>query len=140
MDTKCEKNIDVLSEKELKQLKKFLFEERIRIKNEQRKLQELNSFFDKKLKILQNGFCQLDLDRKQFEREKKLYMQNRNNKEINCNSTNSFNFFKGVNSQLGLKKRYKDLLKIFHPDNLCGDVETVKRINQQYESMKKIID
>ena len=46
-------------------------------------------------------------------------------------------FFKGVNSPLGLKKRYKDLIKIFHPDNLFGDHDTILKINKEYEMMKK---
>ena len=46
-------------------------------------------------------------------------------------------FFKGVTSSLGLKKRYKDLIKIFHPDNLFGDHETILKINKEYEMMKK---
>ena len=36
------------------------------------------------------------------------------------------------NNPLALRKRYKDLLKIFHPDNLYGDGQLVQRINQEY--------
>ena len=32
-------------------------------------------------------------------------------------------FFRGVDSELALRKRYKELLKIFHPDNKCGDTK-----------------
>ncbi|MBQ4416218.1 MAG: hypothetical protein II868_00865, partial [Butyrivibrio sp.] len=42
-------------------------------------------------------------------------------------------FFAGVNSQLAIKKRYKDLIKIFHPDNMCGDARALQTINQEYE-------
>lgn len=169
MDTNVNKHIDDLSEEELLKLKRFLFEERIRIKEEQRKQQEvyekflkerltfmeemkqLNSkvlterkrlkeeslFFDKKLQILQNGFCQLDLDRKQFEREK-----NAHNNSIKNDRTaiENIGFFNGVSSQLGLKKRYKDLMKIFHPDNICGDSDTVKIINDQYNLLREKMD
>ena len=169
MDFDTHINIDSLSEEELKELKKFLFEERMRLAEkkleqqrvyekflkerlvfmeemkalnskvltERKRLKDEDTFFDKKLQILQNGFCQLDLDRKQFEREKKLYRQNLSRKEPFWDNTN---FFKGVTSQLGLKKRYKDLLKIFHPDNMCGDDDTVKYINEQYEILKKKIE
>ncbi len=167
MDTK--RDIDLLSEEELKNLRKFLFEERMRIEEEKqeqqriyekflkerlvfmeemkalnskvlaerKRLKEEDMFFNKKLQILQNGFCQLDLDRKQFEREKKLYKQSA---EKTDTTLENIIFFKGVNSQLGLKKRYKDLLKIFHPDNMCGDVDTVKYINEEYESLKMNIE
>ena len=45
--------------------------------------------------------------------------------------------FRGVSNPLALRKRYKDLLKIFHPDNLCGDAELVQMINREYEKRKK---
>ncbi len=169
MDTNVNKHIDDLSEEELLKLKRFLFEERIRIKEEQRKQQEvyekflkerltfmeemkqLNSkvlterkrlkeeslFFDKKLQILQNGFCQLDLDRKQFEREKNAH---KNSIKNDRTAIENIGFFNGVSSQLGLKKRYKDLMKIFHPDNICGDSDTVKIINDQYNLLREKMD
>lgn len=163
--------LEELTSEELLEMRRFLFEERIRIQEERQKQQEayekflkerlvfmdemkaLNhkvlserkrlkeetAFFDKKLEILQNGFCQLDMDRKQFEREKKVYLQNLFIADRNILEEGT-GFFKGVTNQLGLKKRYKDLMKIFHPDNMCGDIDTVKRINEQYEVLKKKID
>ncbi len=169
-------DIDSMSEEELKQLKRFLFEERIRLMQERDKQKEVynkfmkerlsfqeemkalnrkvlgerkrlkdeTSFFDKKMQILQNGFLQLDMDRKKFERDKRLYESNKSYDSSAASSGNAFfpkgqtpDFFKGVNNILGLKKRYRDLLKIFHPDNLCGDSDTVLEINRQYEAMKK---
>ena len=35
-------------------------------------------------------------------------------------------FFRGVATQQSLKKRYKDLIKIYHPDNLNGDKSTIQ--------------
>lgn len=168
-------DLDSMSEDELRKLKRFLFEERIRIVQESEKQKELynkfikerlsfqeemkalnrkvlherkrlkdeNSFFDKKMQILQNGFLQLDMDRKKFEREKRQYESQKTN-DSSSSSSNTFyykgstpDFFKGVNNILGVKKRYRDLLKIFHPDNLCGDSDTVLEINRQYEAIKK---
>lgn len=40
--------------------------------------------------------------------------------------------FWGINNSLALRKRYKDLLKIFHPDNLFGDEELVQMLNREY--------
>ncbi len=169
-------DIESMSEEELKQLKRFLFEERIRLAQESEKQKEVynkfmkerlafqtemkalnrkvlserkrlkdeTSFFDKKLQILQNGFLQLDMDRKKFERDKRMYESRKTAESSSTSSGSNFNykgqtpdFFKGVNNILGLKKRYRDLLKIFHPDNLCGDSDTVLEINKQYESLKK---
>lgn len=174
-EKQVQNRIDSMSEEELLALKRFLFEERIRViqeKDEQKavyekflkerlvfqeemkalnhkvlierkRLKEESSFFDKKMQILQNGFLQLDLDRKKLEREKKQYENQRRYSDSYMNSSyssykgNAPEFFKGVNNILGLKKRYRDLLKIFHPDNLCGDSDTVLEINKQYDAMRK---
>ena len=45
--------------------------------------------------------------------------------------------FQGVRSQLALKKRYRDLIKMFHPDNIAGDHEMVLLINEVYEELKE---
>ena len=169
-------DIDAMDPEELKKLKKFLFEERIRIMQEQEKhkevynkfikerltfqeemktlnrkvlmerkrLKEESTFFDKKLQILQNGFLQLDLDRKKLERERRQFEEQKKSANGNASSSGGGyykgpapDFFKGVTNILGLKKRYRDLLKIFHPDNLCGDSDTVLEINKQYDIMRK---
>jgi len=176
-DEQVQNNMDAMSEEELLALKKFLFEERIRVlqeKDEQnavyekflkerlvfqeemkalnhkvllerKRLKDENAFFDKRMQILQNGFLQLDLDRKKLERERKQYESQRKYSDSYAYSGSSYStykgntpeFFKGVNNILGLKKRYRDLLKIFHPDNLCGDSDTVLEINKQYDAMRK---
>ena len=46
-------------------------------------------------------------------------------------------FFSGVDNELALRKRYKELLKIFHPDNRCGDTKTLLLIQKEYEKMKR---
>lgn len=174
-EEQVQKNMDSMSEEDLLALKRFLFEERIRViqeKDEQnevyerflkerlvfqeemkalnhkvllerKRLKDESAFFDKKMQILQNGFLQLDLDRKKLERERRQY---ESQKKYSDSYTSSYyssykgsvpEFFKGVNNILGLKKRYRDLLKIFHPDNLCGDSDTVLEINKQYDAMRK---
>ncbi len=45
-------------------------------------------------------------------------------------------FFRGVDSELSLRKRYKELLKIFHPDNKCGDTKTLIKIQTEYDSLR----
>lgn len=155
-----EPDFENATEKELRALKLWLFSENIRIEAEKKKLLEnrnhflkervqfqeemkiLNQkvtaarqrlrqdeqFFDKKMEILKNGFAQLDQDRKAFEREKEekeAYLKDR------------MFFFAGVKNELSLKKRYKDLLKIYHPDNLAGDKEIVQIISREYERLRK---
>ncbi len=111
---------------------------------ERKRLKEETTFFDKKMQILQNGFMQLDLDRKQFEREKAEFETVKAAKSVRQDKAgmrvggifNASQFFIGVNSSLACRKRYKDLLKIFHPDNLCGDETLVKAINEEYERLR----
>ena len=94
------------------------------------KLRKDAAFFDQKLAILRKGYDDLNEDRHKLEEEKKRiekekeYMNEAvyDGKEL---------LFRGVHNQLSLKKRYKDLLKIFHPDNLCGDREVVQIINAE---------
>lgn len=119
-----------------------------RVLQEQKRLKEDNLFFDKKMQILQNGFMQLDLDRKKLERERREFevaKRKRSEKMASKDSNNNSSFtlsdvgmfFAGVNNPLALRKRYRDLLKIFHPDNSCGDESIVKAINEEYERLKK---
>ena len=109
-----------------------------------KRLKEENRFFEKKMEILQNGFRELEEDRRQFEREKLRFETERKvqreNFEYTGNVTRAQVFFRGVTNQLALKKRYKDLMKIFHPDNLCGDNETVLAISKEYEKLRKEYD
>lgn len=156
--------INSMSEKELMELRKSLFLERVRLENEKKAqaeffdkiqeernsfreemkllnskilaerkaLKEEQSFFDKKMMILQSGFARLEMDRKEFEREKK---KNISAMKFSSGDTISVeSLFAGVNTALGLKKRYKDLIKIFHPDNLDGDSDMVLAIKEEYEN------
>lgn len=148
-----EENIRVENEKkELNEIylkfidEKKQFQEEMKILNsrvlsERKRLKEESLFFDKKMAILKGGFEQLDLDRKKFEKEKQLYEnemdQARERRKGIADSEMASLFFKGVNNPLTLKKRYKDLIKIFHPDNICGDTDTIQMINREYERLRE---
>ena len=84
------------------------------------------------MEILKDGFSSLEADRKAFEREKGEFWSRE--REL---SDERGVFFAGVGNQLALKKRYKDLLKIYHPDNLAGDKEMMQQISREYERLKK---
>lgn len=45
------------------------------------------------------------------------------------------NFFKGVRSKEEAKKRYRELMKIYHPDNECGDNNITQIIQEEYEEI-----
>ncbi len=118
-----------------------------KIREERKKLEEEQSFFDKKFKILEIGFKQLDADRRSFEAKKRAFEYKKYEQEQteefeplngDMNADESF-FFRGVTHPLALKKRYKDLIKIYHPDNLCGDKTILQQINKEYDLLKKSI-
>lgn len=112
-----------------------------RIVLEQKRLKDDNLFFEKKMQILQDGFKQLDLDRLRLEKERSRFVLEKELWEGESLSPGADDIaavlFKGVSNPLALRKRYRDLLKIFHPDNLCGDGELVQMINREYEKRKK---
>lgn len=130
---------------------KFL-EERVKLRDEldelnrrtvmeRKRLKEENLFFEKKMAILQEGFRNLDEDRKRLEREKKQIAEETERREQADVNADGFSvvqlLFRGVNNPLALRKRYRDLIKIFHPDNLFGDGELAGQINKEYVKRKQ---
>ena len=117
-------------------LRKELNEQAQRTQQEKKRLKEENLFIQKKLDILLDGFRQLDEDRRAFENQKKAL------EEWTNHSQESYSLpvleesvrllFRGANNPRALRKRYKDLVKIFHPDNLFGDEELAQSINREY--------
>ncbi len=117
-----------------------------RIVLEKKRMKDDKLFFDKKMEILKEGYRQLDLDRQKLSMERQRFEQEKDFYKSSANRYSSYvgnpediarALFSGVNNPLTLRKRYKDLLKIFHPDNLCGDAEIVQMINREYEKRKR---
>ena len=157
----------------LNDLKRWLFEENIRLEIKQKELNELHEkfinekvafveemkainlrnvserkrlkdeemFFDKKMEILKDGFRTLKEDRRKLEREmeefeasRRLGMSDISSPDLSHLSENDFDsiaavLFANITNPSMLRKRYKDLVKIFHPDNLCGDERLSRAIN-----------
>ncbi|MDD6811385.1 MAG: hypothetical protein PUD93_05935 [Lachnospiraceae bacterium] len=144
-----QENIRIISAtKELEQMQEQFLKEKVQFQeemkalnrkmtSERQRLKEDNSFFAKKMEILQNGFEQLDMDRRRLNKEwAKLEAKREMMNEPVYGCMDVSVFFKGVKNPLSLKKRYKDLIKIFHPDNLSGDKEIIQMINKEYEGLK----
>lgn len=112
----------------------------LKVVRERERLKDEEKFFEKKMEILKNGFAELEADRIRFNREKYLFESEKQNYVAKDNESAYENLagtlFAGVNNPLALRKRYRDLLKIFHPDNLCGDSTMVTIINREYERLK----
>lgn len=169
---------------EVKNLKLWMFQERVRIQAKKDELDELNRslqeekrtlerdrnaldrkikaenkrfeqneiFMSKKQKIIEDAFRQLAVDKKalecerlNFEYEKGRFARQRLNARTGSFDGAAFEnsayggcvFFRGVDNELALRKRYKELLKIFHPDNKCGDTKTLLMIQKEYEKIKR---
>lgn len=118
--------------KALRELKKKRAEEELASERLKRDL----DLFDKKVEVLNRELRQLASDRQKLEREKAIFQENRLQKQTQVLTPKLF--FKGVDNELALKKRYRDLTKIFHPDNLNGDTDTLKHINKEYNALKQI--
>ena len=119
---------------EMEELSRHIIQERKRLREE-------NLFFDKKMEILKDGFRHLEEDRKNLERdrdsfarERKLLIENRSSLERDDIGEI---LFRSANNSIGLRKRYKDLVKIFHPDNLFGDAELAQLINKAFQRRRK---
>ena len=112
-----------------------------RIALEQKRLREENLFFDKKLGILQDGFRKLEEDRQRFEQERRRLeggRRQRESMELPGQGENVAHvLFRSAGNPLTLRKRYRDLLKIFHPDNFCGDAELMQYINREFQRRKE---
>lgn len=138
------KELESMQEQFLKE--KVQFQEEMKLLNhkismERQRLKEDNQFFEKKMEILKNGFSQLDIDRRRLDKEWAKLAAER--ELLGEHAVYDYDgvldvsvFFQGVRNPLSLKKRYKDLIKIFHPDNVAGDKEIIQRINKEYENLK----
>ena len=92
-----------------------------------------------KRQILEGELYKLAEEKKQFEQKKSFYDQveayQKDDIRTKPASVQGTMFFAGVNSLGSLKKRYKDLLKIYHPDNKCGDTDAIQEINREYQRL-----
>ena len=138
------KELENMQEQFLKE--KVQFQEEMKLLNhkismERQRLKEDNQFFEKKMEILKSGYSQLDIDRRRLDKEWAKLAAER--ELLGDRAVYDYDgvwdvsvLFRGVRNPLALKKRYKDLIKIFHPDNVAGDKEIIQRINLEYENLK----
>lgn len=107
---------------------------------EEKRLAEEARLFQMKWKILEGELQRLAKEKQDIEIEKERYYHRtdkRQEKAATAHWAEAEMFFSGVDNELALKKRYKELIKIYHPDNLAGDTGTLQIINRIYDSLKK---
>jgi hypothetical protein len=100
-------------------------------------LENQKKLYDQKWQILEKQNRQLTVDKERFEREKLVFKDKvyREARKTMVNADGVKIFFKGVHDLETLKKRYKSLAKIYHPDNMSGDKDILLAINTEYERL-----
>lgn len=110
---------------------------------EDKRAEQEKHLFDMKWKVLEGELKKLAAEKEQVERQRDFY-RFVNEYESGMNSSSNVVkgelFFCGVDNEEALKKRYKDLIKIYHPDNLNGDKSTIQEINTEYEKLKALYE
>ena len=139
LESELKNREDELSEKQ-EQFEREALETKRRLDRERKRLKNDEDFFEKKLDILRNGFAQLDIERTKIKNDRIRLEAERSAHISYSRHERSADMaellFQGVNSLIALKKRYRDLLKIFHPDNTGGDHNMVLTINKLYDEIK----
>lgn len=117
---------------------------------EERRIEQEHHLFEMKWKILEEEMRKLADEKLQIKKQRAFFkrveeyeesMQEDNAQEDFEKEMSSLigddMFFVGVKDFSSLKKRYKDLIKIYHPDNVAGDTEALQEINREYEALQQ---
>lgn len=126
--------------KEFERLKKAK-ENELAIKEKQ--LVRQKELFDKQWGVIEKELHRIAADKDRIAREKSYIEREKANLKAEQNKANATRvvtngaFFVGVNSESSLKKRYRELIKIYHPDSGNGDEATLLLINKEFERLKR---
>ena len=111
---------------------------------EDTRVEQEKKLFDMKWRILEGELKKLAAEKEQVARQRDFYRYvNEYENSYGQSQTVAVNgeiFFCGVDSEDSLKKRYKDLIKIYHPDNQNGDKRIIQEINTEYEKLKALYE
>ena len=132
-------------EEERRQLDRERLEFERRMAFENKKLEQQQQLFEMKVKILEEELVKLAADKKKVEQQREFYYRVKDFQEENMdnNSADDNNvikgdmFFAGVGNRISLRNRYRNLIKIYHPDNIDGDNNTIQEINREYDRLRK---
>jgi len=125
-------------ERELRdfELKKQAFYREVEAK--QKLLESQEQLFNMKWNLLEEETRRLAEDSKKAEKRRAFFerVNSYQKDDKNDNLVHGEMFFKGVESPQALKKRYRDLIKIYHPDSEFGDNQTIQEINREYANIR----
>lgn len=135
------KELAKMKEEQLK-LQRELHRREIKLKFLQEDLEKREQMFKTQWALLEHELSLFAKEREEFEREikKQQYRSRLENEKTIYKANGRINagmYFLGVHDELSLKKRYRDLLKLFHPDSMNGDVDAMQAINSEYTKLKK---
>ncbi len=125
-------------EEQRRQFAKEQEEFRRTVQWEEARMERERQLFEMKLRILEEELQKLAADKERFEQQRKFYERVdafETQERGEGNVVRGEMFFIGVENKTSLKKRYKDLIKIYHPDNASGDKTTIQEINHEYERL-----
>ncbi len=114
------------------------------VKNvEEQRIRKEKQLFEMKWKLLEEELVKLANEKSQVEKQRRFYdhvaaHEAKGAPLQGAKVIRGEQFFIGVKSEQSLKKRYKDLIKIYHPDNLAGDTDTIQEINREYDRLKRM--
>lgn len=112
---------------------------------QEKQLIRKKELFDKQWKIVERELRRVAMDKESLDKEKRAFENERERFrqaskqaaiQARTNISNTSIFFAGVNSFAALKRRHRELLKIYHPDNENGDQNILIAINKEYETLK----
>ncbi len=129
-------------QREKKQLTMEMNQLREQVEYERKRAKDDEALLEHKQKILERSYEMFHQDKQRLQNEYYRIERERNSlkqaaAQARKESYATGLFFRGVNNLIALKKRYKDLLKIYHPDNICGDNEILLRITKEYEELRE---
>ncbi|MBE5848914.1 MAG: hypothetical protein E7298_01940 [Lachnospiraceae bacterium] len=143
-DLEMEKR-DFLNERENTREENRRYEEHLSVRGRQLRREE--ELIEQKHEVIKRGFEELDRDRQALiarensVRAQEAQLRDRISRSYDLESAEVNDvLFRGADNILLIKKRYKDLMKMFHPDCLGGDTEMVKALNRTYDRLIKECD
>lgn len=130
-------------EKERRKLEREKREFSCKVHAEEHRMEKEKQLFAMKWKILEEELRKLADEKAQVEKQRRFYDYVAQHEaeaieETETKVVRGDMFFIGVESEQSLKKRYRDLIKIYHPDNPTGDTSTILEINREYDRLQKI--
>lgn len=127
--------LELENELRILEIKKQAFQYEMEVK--QKSFDSQAKLFDMKWNLLEEETRRLAEENKKAEKRRAFFERvNSYEKGEGDNIVHGEMFFKGVASPQALKKRYKDLIKIYHPDAEYGDNQTVQEINREYDNLR----